>query len=336
MTDQHANFLAQANHARYCGQVGGHYESFFQRANHPDRPLAFWIRYTLFSPRGKPADAIGELWAVFFDGETGRHAAAKQEFPIAGCEFDTTQFHVRIGESTLGPRRLEGGIGSGDRTFSWDLDFDGDSTPLLLLPPGLYPTRLPAAKSLVPLPLARFNGTLVIGGERVGIADWIGSQNHNWGSRHTDRYAWGQVAGFDGHPGSFLEVATAILKLGPVRTPPITPLVLRHRGREYALNGLLQSLRADGAFDYFRWDFASRTPHVEIAGTISAPRDAFVGLNYLNPPGGSKHCLNTKIAACRLRIADRRLGTVETLETANRAAFEILTDDRSHGVAIAA
>ena len=30
----------------------GHYESFFQRANHDERPLAFWIRYTIFVPSG--------------------------------------------------------------------------------------------------------------------------------------------------------------------------------------------------------------------------------------------------------------------------------------------
>jgi hypothetical protein len=35
-----------------------------------------------------------------------------------------------------------------------------------------------------------------------------GDLDHNWASRHTDRCAWGQVAGFDTHPESFLEVAT--------------------------------------------------------------------------------------------------------------------------------
>ncbi len=41
------------NHAQYDGRKpGGHYESFYQRANHPTRPLAFWIRYTVFVPGG--------------------------------------------------------------------------------------------------------------------------------------------------------------------------------------------------------------------------------------------------------------------------------------------
>jgi hypothetical protein len=59
-------------------------------------------------------------------------------------------------------------------------------------------------------------------------------------------------------------------------------------------------------------------------------------LNYYNPPGGAKHCLNSKIAGCTLRLTDRRAGTTEVLETRNRAAFEILTDDDKHGVDMSA
>lgn len=59
-------------------------------------------------------------------------------------------------------------------------------------------------------------------------------------------------------------------------------------------------------------------------------------MNYYNPPGGIKHCLNTKIGACELTVTDRATGTVETLRASHRALFEILTDDREHGVEIRA
>ena len=169
------------------------------------------------------------------------------------------------------------------------------------------------------------------------MTEWVGSQNHNWGSRHTDHYAWGQVAGFDTHPDSFLEVGTARLKLGPLWTPFMTVLVLRHGGEEFALNGLRQSLRARAAFRYFEWDFATENEQVRVEGHISAPRDSFVGLRYGNPPGGSKYCLNSKLAACELRVTDKRTPAgrpAELLSTAHRAAFEILTDDRAHGVSL--
>ena len=60
-----------------------------------------------------------------------------------------------------------------------------------------------------------------------------------------------------------------------------------------------------------------------------------MGLRYYNPPGGIKHCLNTKIAACHLSVLFKETGQKETLSTDFRAAFEILTDDyNSHGVKI--
>ena len=59
--------------------TGGHYESYFQRANHPIRPFAFWIRYTIFSPKGRKGAAMGELWGIYFDGEAGQITAAMNE-----------------------------------------------------------------------------------------------------------------------------------------------------------------------------------------------------------------------------------------------------------------
>ncbi len=326
----------QVNFSRYRpGQAEGHYESFFVRANHPMRPLAFWIRYTLFSPRQHPEKALGELWAIVFDGETGRHVAVKKEVPFRQCTFKTSEFFVAVDDAQLEPDRLHGEATSGGHTVAWNLSFAGEAQPLFLLPLNLYKARLPKAKSLVAIPLALFYGLLLVDGEAIEVSNWVGSQNHNWGAQHTDRYAWGQVAGFDSDPDSFLEVVTARLKIGPVWTPSMTPIVLRHRGEEFALTALMQTIRANASFDYFTWHFHSRTNVISIEGTISASREAFVGLRYSNPPGGIKQCLNTKIARCELTVtrpATHGAKTVDALTTRQRAAFEILTDDHRHGV----
>jgi hypothetical protein len=345
---QQVLMMAQANHARYQpGQRAGHYESFFLRANHPTRPLAFWIRYTLFSPDRHPENAIGELWAVFFNGENGRHVAVKREVPFSQCSFKTAKFGAQIDDARLEPGQLHGATTSGGHTIAWDLAYSDADQPLFLLPLNLYPSAFPKAKSLVGLPRAVFDGTLSVDGQTIEINDWVGSQNHNWGQKHTDLYAWGQVAGFDNSPDSFLEVATARLKIGPVWTPFMTPIVLRHQGQELALNTLWQTIRAQASFSFLApgqsqgvdWRFRSETERVCVEGRISAPREAFVGLSYRNPPGGVKHCLNTKLAACELTLTHKRAGqtsTAETLTTRHRAAFEILTDDRDHGVPILA
>ncbi|MFA5940873.1 MAG: hypothetical protein WC809_16065 [Sinimarinibacterium sp.] len=320
--------------ARYRpGQTQGHYESWFLRANHPQRKQAFWIRYTLFSPKDRPQDAIGELWCVASDGERGRLYAGKREVPIADCAFASRGLDVRIGSAQLKSGELTGDVAA-PHAMRWNLRYAGGGAPAVFLPERYYDAPFPKAKAVTPRPFVRFSGTLVVDGETWAIDDWIGSENHNWGSKHTDTYAWGQVVGFDNAPDAFLELITARIKLGPVWTPRLTILLLRLDGHDHRLNTIWQGLRAQGRWDYFHWAFDSAAPGIRIHGHISATPQDFVGLTYYNPPGGSHTCLNSKIAACAVTVERDSLPTV-TLTTAHRAAFEILTDDLRHGVSIA-
>ena len=322
------------NHVRYRADARGHYESWFIRGNHPTLPRAFWIRYTIFSPKGRPGDAVGERWAMVFDGEAGRIIAAKSVTPIGACEFSDVTTHVKIGASVLDGERATGDA-SGTATIAWDLRVRGDTPPLLALPERLYGAPLPKAKLVVPQPNVAFEGSITVDGEVWAIDRWVGSQNHNWGSQHTDFYAWGQVAGFDDAPGTFLECATARLKFGPLWTPPLTILVLRLPDAEIRLNTIRQSLKSKGEIDGLRWSIAAAHKGVEVDVHISAPREAFVGLTYANPPGGSKTCLNSKLARCDVSL--RRPGHKELkLRSEQRGAFEILTDDPDPQIPIVA
>lgn len=324
------------NGARFVpGDSGGHYESYFQRANHPERPLAFWIRYTVFSPRGRPAETVGELWAVYFDGERERVTAAKEVSPISTCRFARQGLDVRIGSAFLVDGQLAGQASSGGNMLRWDLGYAGDERPLLLLPASFYERAFPKAKALVGMPNAHFDGTIVVNGEPVEVSGRTGSQNHNWGSKHTDAYAWGQVAGFDNAPRTFLECSTARLKLGPLWTPPMTVAVLRLEDREIRLNTVWQAFRACGDFGFLWWRFESRTRDVRVSASFRAPKSSFVGLTYGNPPGGAKTCLNTKLAGCEV-VVKQAGRPPRALSTKHRAAFEILTERRDHGVPIVA
>src|SRR5260370_41570296 len=99
-------------------------------------------------------------------------------------QFST--FFVEIDSAQYTPGELHGVVSANDHSIAWDLTFDGNAKPLLLLPFKLYKTKLPAAKSLVSAPMATFNGSLTVNGETVEVVDWVGSQNHNWGLKHTD------------------------------------------------------------------------------------------------------------------------------------------------------
>jgi hypothetical protein len=86
---------------------------------------------------------------IFFNGETNQHTVAKQEYPLADCLFDTSSFRVQIGEAKLNPHHLQGAIESKGHSLAWELAFEGDATPILLLPFELYKGKFPAAKSLL-------------------------------------------------------------------------------------------------------------------------------------------------------------------------------------------
>ncbi|TGK02738.1 hypothetical protein EHQ53_12810 [Leptospira langatensis] len=311
----------------------GHYESWFVRGNHPTRAQALWIRYTIFSPKGSPADAIGEIWAIYFDGEEGKHYVSKSEFPIQDCRFQSEPFHIQIGNSIHTSSRIYGTAGTkpGSVPMEWDLGFSGGSSPLFLFPENLYDSKFPKAKVLVGHPSITLNGFIKFGNHNVEVSDWKGSQNHNWGSKHTDQYAWGQVVGFDGDKDSFLELASAKLKLGPFWTPEITPIVFRFQGKEFALNGLFSSFKR-AEYKYFDWRFQASSPEIRIEGRIHADKKDFACLRYANPPGGWKYCLNTKIARAELLIQRKGETSPLRLLAPRTAAFEILTEDSSHGL----
>ncbi len=313
------------NGARYSG-TPGHYESWFQRANHPTRPLGLWIRYTIFAPTDPTRPACGELWAIWFDGERGRITAAKSEHPIAACRFDRDALGVGIGDAVLDHTALRGEAVGGGHRIAWSLDYGGDSPPLLLLPEAVYGRGFPRAKALVGVPLCRYHGELDVDGERIAIDGWLGSQNHNWGSRHTDRYAWGQVAGFDGRDDAMLECSTAKLRIGPLWTPWLTVAVLRLGDETFAFNSLARSPLGRAHLDGLHWRFDTGNGRERMRVEFGAPSDAFVGLRYGNPPGGTKICINSKIARCTAELV-RSDGTSTVLRSAHRAAFELLRDD---------
>ncbi|WP_187363420.1 hypothetical protein [Massilia frigida] len=328
--------LAHANRCRFVpGSRAGHYESYFLRANEAGRARAFWIRYTFFSPAGQPQEAVGEVWAVFFDGERRRIVAVKNQFALDDCTIGSGAPDLLIGQSQLSASCLMGSAATPAHRIAWALGYDTPQAPLLLMPAAMYAGRFPQSKVLVGAPGALFAGELEVDGETIAVQQWRGSQNHNWGSRHTDTYAWGQVAGFDDAPEVFLECSTARLKFGPVWSPQMSLVVLRIGALEFSLNSITQALRTRARIDGFSWDIDALAAGVRVQIRIDAPRAAFAGLHYPNPPGGVKTCLNSKLASCTLTVTLRGQPP-RTFVSRHGAAFEILTDRTNHGVAILA
>src|SRR6185312_8208321 len=181
-----------------AGRIGGrrrqrfvvmdpYYESRFIRANHPNRPVALWLRETLVLTSGGAASA--DVWVMVFDPDNGGNLAIKQPHPVEDAEFRYDTWTARIGETTIDDTCARGTL-AGPRAASWDLRITGGGEPVKLLTDRQYSARFPSAKTQVRSPLARFDGHVLIEDKRVDLDGWKGSVNHNWGRRHTPAYAF--------------------------------------------------------------------------------------------------------------------------------------------------
>jgi hypothetical protein len=311
-----------------------YYESRYIRANHPEQPQALWLRETLLLPTA--GDAVADVWVMVFDPEGEGNRALKEPYPIDAAAYEYDNWTARIGAASIDDRSAQGVVTGGNRSARWDLRITpGADAEVRLLTERAYKARIPTAKTTVRHPLARFDGQVELDDARLVLDGWTGSVNHNWGTRHTPAYAFGQVCGFDDAPDSSLEIVTARAAVGPVLTPAATLFVFRHAGQEFAVRSILGSLQTHGRYRPFSWSFGARVGEQMIEGELVAEPADVIGLTYTDTDGGSKYCYNSAIATCRMQVAGKAFERRELLAT-RRAMFEILTDKRHDAVPLLA
>jgi hypothetical protein len=320
-----------------------YYESRYIRANHPERPLALWLRETLLLPTA--GDPVADVWVMVFDPEGAGNRALKEPYPIDAADYHYDSWTARIGATTVDDRSAQGVVtggrsliagSAGGRSARWDLRITpGPEDQVKLLTERAYNARFPTVKTTVRHPLARFDGRLELDELRVVVDGWTGSVNHNWGTKHTPAYAFGQVCGFDDAPDSSLEIVTARAAIGPVNLPAATLFVFRHAGNEFAVRSIRGSLHSHGRYRPFSWQFGARVGERMIEGEITTEPTDVIGLTYTDTDGGSKYCYNSAIATCRIQLAGTAFERTELVAT-RRAMFEILTDTRHEAVPLLA
>jgi hypothetical protein len=311
-----------------------YYESRYIRANHPDLAQALWLRETLLLPTA--GDPVADVWVMMFDPEGAGNRALKQPYPIDTANYEYDNWTAQIGATSIDDRSAQGVVTGGNRSARWDLRITPGSEDMVkLLTDRAYKARIPTAKTTVRHPLAQFDGQVELDDTRLVLDGWTGSVNHNWGTRHTPAYAFGQVCGFDDAPDSSLEIVTARAAIGPVLTPAATLFVFRHAGQEFAVRSILGSLQTHGKYQPFAWAFGGRVGDQMIEGEIVVEPADVIGLTYTDTDGGSKYCYNSAIATCRVQVAGKAFERRELMAT-RRAMFEILTDERHDDVPLLA
>jgi hypothetical protein len=292
-----------------------------------------WLRETLLLPTA--GDPVADVWVMVFDPEGEGNKALKEPYPIDAAAYEYDNWTARVGATSIDDRSAQGVLtggrssiagSAGGRSARWDLRITpGSEHDVKLLTDRAYKARIPTAKTTVRHPLAQFDGQVELDDARLVLDGWTGSVNHNWGTRHTPAYAFGQVCGFDDAPESSLEIVTARAAVGPVLTPAATLFVFRHAGREFAVRSILGSLQSHGRYRPFSWSFGARVRDQMIEGEMVVDDSDVIGLTYTDTDGGSRYCYNSAIATCRMQLAGKAFERRELLAT-RRAMFEILTD----------
>ena len=320
----------------------GHVESFFLKANAPQHPQhALWLKFTLLIPNNPSEPAWAEVWALRFDGDSGQHRGAKGTFPVEQAQLSREGLGFEVDSCSLHPGRTRGDIGTGDNRISWDLRFDyQQQVPWMSLPSAwMYDRGFPKNKTYSSCPTTAFSGRISVATHTEQIEDWPGMLGHNWGPRHNPAYHWAQCNQFQESPGTVFEGVSARIPLGPFLSPWVTMAIVRHAGKEIRFNRFSKVLNRSVEARLFSWSFRSRQANWQLKWTVEGPSKDFVALAYIDPDGQENHCLNSKIATCRLELSQKtREGWSVVADAVGErsCAYEIISQDLNHGVPVLA
>lgn len=322
---------APPNKLRHRGR--GHVESYFLRANDPQRPRALWLKATILAPLvGEP---VAEMWLVAFDGELQRHFAHKLTFPFARASLIGDELGARIAAgdwllelSSRGSAR--GSIASAEGRAAFDLRFcpgpGAVAAPLAILPSRfLREGPFPRSKLLTPFPWLVFDGTLDVFGERWDLTDWNGMQGHNWGREHAFEYAWGQCffPASKGAPEAMVEGFTGRIKIAGRPTPQLSAMVVRRGTRTYSFDTVFDFWRQEAHVGPERWTLSLSGPDGDVRLRMDADARPMACLGYANPDRSLAYCFNTKLADVHLEVHPRREPSF-TCTSAHGGALEFL------------
>jgi hypothetical protein len=324
------------NATRIQPRGADHVESFFLKANDPEGDRALWIKATLFVSSREPSRVLAEGWAIMFDRRPSlpngpHHVAVKCTRPFAETSFSDSGLDVQWEGFSLTPGQARGAISTREHTIEWDLELAGELSPIVpFFHPSMYRGRFPKSKLVTPYPDLVVSGRITADGTTHTIDRWRGMQGHNWGRGHADLYAWSHCNVWDQDEDFILEALSGQVKVGPILTPLITIACVRHRGVKYDFNAPRTLLKARGDVTPRHFSFTAETTRARIEGSLDAGAEDMVGLYYANPNGQMTYCLNSKLAAARIRFESDGRAPLEL--TSRAAALEVGTHNEDHGV----
>jgi hypothetical protein len=307
------------------GPDDGGYESYYLKAAHPSEPKAVWIRHTVHKRPG--AEPTGSLWCTFFDRDAGSPVAIKQTLDSPRTAGDEL---LRLGNARFGRGEASAHVETDGREAGWDLRFETSEEPLHHLPRDfMYTAPLPRTKLLTPLPAARFSGGADLDGREHDLGGWTGMVGHNWGAEHAERWIWLHASGFEGHgPDTWLDLGIGRIKVGRFTVPWIANGALSLDGARHTLGGPGKARKTKIEETPTGVRFRLAGSGLGVKGSVTAPREAFVGWVYADPDGSEHHVVNCSVADVELEAAG------VSLRAPAGGVYELGMRERDHGMEI--
>ena len=309
----------------------GHYESFYVKTCAPGGGRGIWIRHTVHKRPGEEPNA--SIWFVLFDREAEGPRATKVTLPASELSVPERGW-IRVGEAEIDPHLAAGSVQTEALSASWSLAIEAGAGACHYLPADwLYEAPLPRTKFVAPIPLARFDGRLEVGGETIDVAGWPGMVGHNWGSEHAERWVWLEGTGFADAPDAYFDAGAARVRLGRRSSPWIPSGMLRLDGVEHRLGGLGAIHAAQVEEQPTVCSFVLPGKDILVRGRVSAPQKDFVGWVYADPKGPEHHTVNCSVADLELTVERPGL-PARQLALPGGAAYELGMRETDHGIPI--
>lgn len=296
-------------------------EVWYGLVSHPDRPVAFWFRYTLLSTGGGTREA--RLWAALTRGEDpDRSFLVTRPALLEAATVTRDPFRLRFGDGELTDASAEGRIAAGDgatdpRDVAWYLEYDPDRvtfTPLRSrVLTDVASSVLGTGHHWSANQSVRMTGEVVVGDERIHFEDAPGHQGHTVGAAAPPQWRWVHCNAFEND-----SVVLEALDLDGT-----VSICLRENGRVHRLNRIahLYGPRANATREGApgRWRFEGQGDGAVVEATVTAPSEHWQRASYLVPDDTTRYNAHCSLAAVEVTYS---VGTEERTLTSGAGRAE--------------
>lgn len=306
----------------FDGKKRGFYEVYYLKVNLLRAGKAFWIRYTIHSPRQASQPISASVWALVFDADGGNHLAFKQDFPWEACQVRRDRPRLSIKDNFIAHTGCYGRIEQEGHQMEWTLEWNPNVKSHRYFPSSLfYVLPVPKTKVVCPNMDIYLHGRVVLDGEAIEFDGEPGQQNHIWGSEHAKTWAWTHCNSFVRHPLATMEAIQAQPRSGP----GACLFYFEQEGRRFELTRWMDLLRNRMTYTPEGASFAGQIGDRRFEGTVKVAKEDVIGVTYHDPSGEKLYCYHTELADAEVVVCHKkgkRFEPLERWEARRSCAFE--------------